>query len=131
MRERVLDIPLLVDHFNHKFSKELGKKPLRIPARILETFSGYPWPGNVRELEHLVHRLVILKDGTVNMDDLPAHMKMPAPQNAAPNTMVSLAEIERQHILRVLEAEGQNKTRAAAILGIDRKTLREKLKGLG
>ena len=131
LRERVLDIPLLVDHFNHKFSKELGKKPLRIPARILETFSGYPWPGNVRELEHLVHRLVILKDGTVNMDDLPAHMKMPAPQNAAPNTMVSLAEIERQHILRVLEAEGQNKTRAAAILGIDRKTLREKLKGLG
>ncbi|MFN8352275.1 MAG: sigma-54 dependent transcriptional regulator [Flavobacteriales bacterium] len=131
LRERAEDIPLLVDHFNHKFSKELGKKPLRIPARILETFAGYPWPGNVRELEHLVHRLVILKDGAVDMDDLPAHMKMPAPQTTASNALVSLAELERHHILRVLESTGQNKTRAAEVLGIDRKTLREKLKGLG
>lgn len=131
LRERVEDIPLLVDHFNHKFSKELGKKPLRIPARILETFASYPWPGNVRELEHLVHRLVILKDGTVDMDDLPVHMKMPAPQATMPNALVSLAELERQHILRVLESTGQNKTRAAEVLGIDRKTLREKLKSLG
>ena len=131
LRERVEDMPLLVEHFNHKFSRELGKKPLRIPARILETFAGYPWPGNVRELEHLVHRLVILKDGAVDMDDLPAHMKMPAPQTTSTLTHVSLAELERQHILRVLESTGQNKTRAAEVLGIDRKTLREKLKGLG
>ncbi len=131
LRERVEDMPLLVEHFNHKFSRELGKKPLRIPARIQETFAGYPWPGNVRELEHLVHRLVILKDGAVDMDDLPAHMKMPAPQTTSTLTHVSLAELERQHILRVLESTGQNKTRAAEVLGIDRKTLREKLKGLG
>ncbi|HPF90585.1 MAG: sigma-54-dependent Fis family transcriptional regulator [Flavobacteriales bacterium] len=131
LRERVEDIPLLVDHFNQKFSKELGKRSLRIPARVLETFACYPWPGNVRELEHLVHRLVILKDSAAAMDDLPAHMKMEAPRSILPDSMMSLAEMERQHIRRVLEAEGQNKTRAAAILGIDRKTLREKLKGLG
>ena len=78
-----------------------------------------------------MHRLVSLKDAAVDMDDLPPHMKMPAPHTTTPNALVSLAEMERQHILRVLESTGQNKTRAAEVLGIDRKTLREKLKSLG
>ena len=129
LRERTTDIPLLVDHFNKRFSKELGKAPLRFPPRIMDTITGYIWPGNVRELENMVHRLVIMKDRTVEMEDLPAHMKMQAPQPASTGALTTLAEVERQHIRRVLEATGGNKTKAAEVLGIDRKTLREKLKG--
>jgi DNA-binding NtrC family response regulator len=130
LRERAADIPLLVDHFNKRFSKELGKAPLRFPPRIMDTLTSYSWPGNVRELENLVHRLVIMKDLTVEMEDLPVHMKMQAPQPAAmTDPLLPLAEVERRHIRRVLEATGGNKTKAAEVLGIDRKTLREKLKG--
>ncbi|MBV6404272.1 MAG: sigma-54-dependent Fis family transcriptional regulator [Flavobacteriales bacterium] len=131
LRDRTEDLPRLVDHFNHRFSRELGKPPLRITPPVLETFAAYPWPGNVRELEHLVHRLVILLDGTVATSDLPMHMRSPAPRAAVPDTLVSLAAMERQHIRAVLEAVAQNKTKAAAILGIDRKTLRGKLKDPG
>ena len=130
LRQRTADIALLVEHFNARFSKELGKPPLRFPPRILATLEAYSWPGNVRELENLIHRLVIMKDRTVEMDDLPAHTKMQAPQPAPTGTLTTLAEVERQHILRVLDAAGGNKTKAAEVLGIDRKTLREKLKGV-
>lgn len=130
LRERREDIPQLVDHFNQKFSKELGKKPLRMPTRVLETFATYSWPGNVRELEHLVHRLVILKDGATDMDDLPVQMKMETPRAVVGTNLITLAELERQHIRHVLKATGGNKTKAAEVLGIDRKTLREKLKGV-
>ena len=131
LRERAEDIPLLVDHFNARFSKEQGQGPLRIPARFMDALIAYPWPGNVRELENLVHRLVILKGGSVEMDDLPPHLKMEPPRSADPGPLVTLAEMERRHIQRVLEATGNNKTKAAAVLGIDRKTLREKLKEPG
>lgn len=129
LRERTVDIPVLVEHFNRRFSKELGKPPLRIAPRILALLEAYEWPGNVRELENLVHRLVIMKDRTVDMDDLPGHMKMQAPQLGTPGAIRTLAEVEREHIQRVLDAVGGNKTKAAERLGIDRKTLREKLKG--
>lgn len=131
LRERPDDIPLLVEHFNARYSKEQGRPPLRIPQRIMELLSAYPWPGNVRELENLIHRLVILKDVAVEMDDLPRYMKMETPRSSGPLELLSLAAIEQQHILRVMETTGQNKTKAAEILGIDRKTLRERLKALG
>lgn len=133
LRDRAEDIPLLVDHFNKRFSSEQGRRPLRIPARVMDTLMAHTWPGNVRELENLVHRLVILNDEAVGMDDLPPHMKMQQPRGngTSPGTFPTLAELEREHIQRVLEAAGQNKTKAAQILGIDRKTLREKLKALG
>jgi two-component system response regulator HydG len=127
----VEDIPLLVDHFNTRFSKEQGQRPLRIPARVMDALIAYPWPGNVRELENLVHRLIILKGGSVEMDDLPPHLKMEPPRGTDAGPLVTLAEMERRHIQRVLEATGNNKTKAAAVLGIDRKTLREKLKEPG
>jgi DNA-binding protein Fis len=65
------------------------------------------------------------------MDDLPRYMKMETPRSHGPTELLSLAAMEKQHILRVMEATGQNKTKAAEILGMDRKTLREKLKALG
>lgn len=128
LRDRTEDIPLLINHFNAKFSKDMGKKPLRIPVRVQDTMEAYNWPGNVRELENCVHRLVIMKDSAVDMEDLPATMKMDSPERAENNPALTLAEVERLHIQRVLEGVGQNKTKAAEILGIDRKTLRGKLK---
>jgi len=128
LRERVEDIPLLINHFNAKFSKDMGKKPLRISASVLDVLQAYAWPGNVRELENFIHRLAIMKDTTVAMDDLPDTMKMTGPQRPDDGAMLTLAEVEKQYIQRVLESTGQNKTKAAEILGIDRKTLREKLK---
>jgi DNA-binding NtrC family response regulator len=128
LRDRKEDIPLLVQYFNERYSKELGKPQARISASVMAAIQHYSWPGNVRELEHFIHRLVIMKDDAVRMDDLPTYMKMEAPRPAASGELHTLAEVERQHIMRVLEAVGQNKTKAAEVLGIDRKTLREKLK---
>ncbi|MBP7156291.1 MAG: sigma-54-dependent Fis family transcriptional regulator [Flavobacteriales bacterium] len=128
LRDRVEDIPLLINHFNAKFSKDMGKKPLRISASVLDVLQAYAWPGNVRELENFIHRLAIMKDTTVAMDDLPSTMKMAGPERPEHGAMHTLAEVEKQHIQHVLERTGQNKTKAAEILGIDRKTLREKLK---
>ena len=130
LRDRREDIPLLVQHFNERYSKELGKPLARIPAAVMAAIERYSWPGNVRELEHFIHRLVIMKDEPVGMDDLPAYMKVEAPRAPAKGELLPLAEVERQHIARVLEAVGQNKTKAAEVLGIDRKTLREKLKNV-
>ncbi|MBK9422213.1 MAG: sigma-54-dependent Fis family transcriptional regulator [Flavobacteriales bacterium] len=133
LRERTEDIPLLINHFNAKYSKDMGKKPLRIPARVMDALEAYLWPGNVRELENFIHRLVIMKDNAVAMEDLPETMKMANPERSGghphgDDRMRTLAEVEKEHIERVLESARQNKTKAAEILGIDRKTLREKLK---
>ncbi|MEO5585213.1 MAG: sigma-54 dependent transcriptional regulator [Flavobacteriales bacterium] len=128
LRDRKEDIPLLINHFNAKYSKDMGKKPLRIPVRVMDALEAHLWPGNVRELENFVHRLVIMKDTEVSMEDLPSTMKMNSPERAGDGTLHTLAEVEKQYIQRVLESAGQNKTKAAEILGIDRKTLREKLK---
>lgn len=128
LRDRVEDIPLLINHFNAKFSKDMGKEPLRISAAVLDVLQGYAWPGNVRELENFIHRLVIMKDTAVAMNDVPETMKMTGPERSDDGVLQTLAEVEKQYIQRVLESAGQNKTKAAEILGIDRKTLREKLK---
>jgi len=87
----------------------------------------YSWPGNVRELENLVQRLVVMTEGDViDVPDLPSAMRFSlAPEMGLNRT---LAEVEAEHIRNVLDSVGGNKTRAAQILGIDRKTLRERLK---
>lgn len=131
LRARREDIPLLIEHFNQRFSKELGKPPARFTEPVMQAMELYAWPGNVRELEHFIHRTVIMKDEPVTLSDLPAYMKAGTMRSGPQGDLLSLAEVERLHIARVLEATDQNKTKAAQILGIDRKTLREKLKTLG
>jgi two-component system response regulator HydG len=131
LRARREDIPLLVQHFNLRFSKELGKPPANFADPVMQALEQYAWPGNVRELEHFIHRTVIMTDEPVTLHDLPAYMKVEAARSTPQGDLLSLAEVERLHIARVLEAADHNKTRAAEILGIDRKTLREKLKGAG
>lgn len=128
LRERKDDIPLLLNHFNQRYSKEYGKSPLKISIQINKILSAYHWPGNVRELENFVNRMVIMNDQQLNIDDIPAYMKMASPKKQDENLNLSLEEAGKIYIKKVLQACNNNKSKAAEILGIDRKTLREKLK---
>lgn len=130
LRERMDDILFLARHFSEKYAKELGRTPPDFSDDTLQTMKEYHWPGNVRELENLIQRLVVIVDNPViHMADMPPHMRYHAePQRGA---FCSLAEMEAEHIQNVLCSVGGNKTRASEILGIDRKTLRGKLKIAG
>lgn len=127
LRERGDDILLLIHHFANKFAKESGKHRLRFSDKALEVLKNYYWPGNVRELENVIQRLVVMTDDElIDAPDLPSLMRFSALRGAGLNR--TLAEIEAEYIRNVLESVGGNKTKAAEILGVDRKTLREKLK---
>ncbi len=127
LRERLGDIALLISHFADKFAKELGRKPPLFSDEAVKTLMDYAWPGNIRELENLIHRLIIMMDGPViDIPDLPSFMRFSVPPGKSP--FRPLAEEEAVYIQRVLASVGGNKSRAAEILDIDRKTLREKLK---
>lgn len=128
LRERREDIIPLIEFFNSKYSAESNKKPLKYTKIIRDLFEEYPWPGNVRELENLIHRLVITCDRQVTPDDIPNYFKQKLPTTIKSTNKLTLAEVERNHIKNVLESCQNNKTLAAKILGIDRKTLREKIK---
>jgi DNA-binding NtrC family response regulator len=127
LRERDDDILLLARHFVLKYSEELGNAAPQFSDGVLEAFRRYHWPGNVRELENVIHRLVVMSEGqTVDLPDLPNVMRFSAPRSIGPQC--SLAEVEAEHVRSILASVDGNKTRAAEILGIDRKTLRETLK---
>jgi DNA-binding NtrC family response regulator len=128
LRERRDDIPLLIEHFLARFQAG-GKKAIAPDA--LEALVNYAWPGNVRELSNIVERLVILTTGPViGRDALPAGIRAGA--EAAPVQMaVTLADMERQHIARILEENGGKKMQTARLLGIDLKTLNKKIRDYG
>lgn len=127
LRERGDDILRLIGHFAARYAAEAGRAAPAFTDRALASLRAYHWPGNVRELQNVVQRLVVMNDGdTVDVADLPELMRFSALRGTGLTR--TLAEVEREHILRVLESVDGNKTRAAGILGIDRKTLREKLK---
>jgi DNA-binding NtrC family response regulator len=130
LRDRGDDVVRLARHFATRFAKERGGKELRFSDAALRALRGYSWPGNVRELENLVQRLTIMsEEDEIDVPDLPSLMRFSAPREAGLDR--TLAEVEAQYIRSVLESVGGNKTRAAEILGVDRKTLRLKLKSLG
>jgi DNA-binding NtrC family response regulator len=127
LRQRGNDILLLIHHFATKFAEELGKPTLRFSDNALEVLRNYYWPGNVRELENVVQRLVVMTDGDlIEVPDMPSLMRFSALRETGMNR--TLAEVEAEYIRNVLASVDGNKTQAAKILGIDRKTLREKLK---
>jgi DNA-binding NtrC family response regulator len=128
LRERGQDVPLLIGHFLSAAAAEHGVAVPTIAPDAVAQLSGYAWPGNVRELQNVVHRLVILSDGNIETADLPDMMSRPTAGSAAPTVLRPLREVELEQIRAVLDAVGGNKTRAAQILGIDRKSLRERLK---
>lgn len=126
LREREDDIFLLISHFARKFAEEAGRPVPIFSDNALQVLRRYHWPGNVRELENIVQRLVVMSDrDIIDVPDLPSLMRFSAFQPTVPTR--TLAEVEAEYIQSVLLSVNNNKTKAARILGIDRKTLREKL----
>jgi len=118
---------LLANHFIKKFSEEMNRPAPSFSDNALQALKNYAWPGNVRELENLMQKLaVLIESDIIDVADLPNSMRFSISQKQWAKR--SLAQVEAEHILGVLANEGGNKTRAAEVLGIDRKTLREKIK---
>jgi DNA-binding NtrC family response regulator len=123
LRRRQGDIPLLVNHFVRQLSQTMNKKIERASPGAMRLLQQYHWPGNVRELENAVERAMVLAaEPELRESDFTLKLGRPAPESQR------LDVIERDHILQVMEETGGNKTRAAAILGIDRVTLHNRLK---
>ncbi len=126
LRARGGDIPLLVRHFAEKFASELGKTVPHFSGKAMEAMQNYAWPGNARELENAIQRIVVMNDEQIiEVPDLPSFARFSALRTTGVNR--TLAEVEADHIRNVLANADGNKTRAAEILGIDRKTLRKKV----
>ena len=125
LRERREDIPLLAEHFAHKHGRAEGSA---ISPAARDLLVAYDWPGNVRELENVVARALALNpSGVIMPEDLPeaVHGERPLAPERAPDVSdrPTLEELERRYAAQVLQETGGNKTRAAEVLGIDRKTL--------
>jgi two-component system response regulator HydG len=131
LRERREDIVPLAEHFLTRSATRAGKPARGFAEDVRPVLQGYNFPGNVRELENLVERMVALSTGfMIRMEDLPAALRERRNADRLAEAMakgLTLDELERQYIERILEAEGGNKTRAALRLGLDRRTLYRKL----
>ena len=131
LRARGDDILLLAQHFLRRSAAQAGKPVRGLSPAAAERLIAYAWPGNVRELENCMERAVILaRHEEIVVDDLPERIQKalwPLPALPAGEPVLALAEVERRHVLRVLEAARGNRTRAAALLGLHRRTLSRKL----
>lgn len=133
LRERPADIPELVDHFLDRSAQNLGGgRPRTFTPEARSLLTAYPWPGNVRELRSAVERAATLAESEVmGVDVLPERIlrggMLRAPISEAAARQLSMADVERAYILEILRIAGGNKSRAAEVLGLDRKTLYRKL----
>ena len=125
LRERASDIPLLAQHFLEVFARRSGRAIKRLAPESVALLTGYRWPGNVRELEHVIERATALSASeTLLPDDFPPHLREErdrAPR--LPADGMTLEDVKRWYVNKVLEESGGNKLRAAELLGIDRRTL--------
>jgi len=137
LRARGNDVLLLAQKFVSDFAARAGKDVHGLSPEVAERLAAYPWPGNVRELQNCIERAVALgRHETLVPEDLPekirdykrSHVLVTADD---PTELVPMEEVERRYILRVMESVGGNKTEAARILGLDRKTLYRKLDKYG
>jgi two-component system, NtrC family, response regulator HydG len=126
LRERGEDVFILASHFVSRYAQEYGKPQPRLGDLAVEALRRYSWPGNVRELQNTVQRLVLLSERPVlEAADLPELMRFSAPTGRGLDR--TLAAVEAEHISAVLASVGGNRSKAARILGIDRKTLSSRL----
>jgi DNA-binding NtrC family response regulator len=129
LKERPEDIPLLADHFLEHYTRAMNRKPMQLSPSALKALQGYSWPGNVRELQNAIERAVVVGSPPhVQAEDLPLRVT-DAPE--APPRRGSLAEVEKAHVLSVLESTQWNITKSAQVLEIDRGTLYNKIKNYG
>ncbi|WP_224362567.1 sigma-54-dependent transcriptional regulator [Hyalangium versicolor] len=133
LRARGNDVLLLSQHFAEHFATRTGKRVLGLSPAAAQKLLAYSWPGNVRELQNCIERAVALTSfEQLTVEDLPERVRnytapQVLPEVADMSEMVTLEEVERRYIHRVLEAVGGSRTLAARILGVDRKTLYRKL----
>lgn len=132
LQERLEDAPLLVQHFVQQFNEKHGTEVEGVSAEAQESLMGYEWPGNVRELRNVMERAVILsREGWIERSHLPPYLRGVVEAQATGLRLpeeVTVAEAERLLILHTLERVGNNKTKAARQLGVDVKTIRNKLR---
>ena len=131
LRERKEDIPVLVDHFLVQFSQKLGKKLERFSEDSLEQLLVYAWPGNIRELMNVVERAAILATGPVL--DIEETLELPTDGPQASSNLETLQDIERTHILKILESTNwilEGPQGAATVLGLNPSTLRFRMRKL-
>ncbi|HNR68034.1 MAG TPA: sigma-54 dependent transcriptional regulator [bacterium] len=136
LREIPQDIPLLARYYAEDFAGRLNRSKISIADEAMELLKSYSWPGNVRELANTIRRAVALSDAnTIGIYDFPAHLQQSPSADvsttAENNSSLALAEMEKRHILQILEKAGNNKSQAAQWLGIHRDTLLRKLKKYG
>ncbi len=133
LRERPVDVPALAESLLKRLAERYSLEHAELAPETLAALTAYRWPGNTRELESVLARALALRSGRqIALKDLPTHVVKAAlhGHHSAPtaSTSLTLEEVERRHILAVLEKTGGNKLKAAEILGIDRSTLHRKLK---
>jgi len=134
LRERVEDIPLLVEHLLVKINQRLHKNLRRVPREVIEKLQRRAWPGNVRELENVLTRAAVLSQGDMLLEEHLVDASVAPQIQAAPATngrVATLDEVEREHITRVWAMTKGHKGRTCQMLGISRPTLERKLKKYG
>ena len=133
LRERPGDVPLLVQHFLTTLARDNNKAIAGITPEAMELLAAHPWPGNVRELRNAIERMVVLCRGDkISVRDIPAPLKAAAHRSTAiAGAELSLQDAEKRMIVDALKAHDGNRTRAAAQLGISRRTLHRKLNEYG
>ena len=137
LRARGADVILLATHYLQHFATQSQKDVRSLDAEAAEKLSAYAWPGNVRELANCMERAVALtRNESIGVADLPEKIRSYRTSHVLvaatdPTELVPMEEVEKRYILRVLEAVGGNKTLAAQVLGLDRKTLYRKLDRYG
>ena len=133
IRERAGDIPLLVEHFIHTYNLKSKREIKGVSAPAMKMLSLYPWPGNVRELEHTIERILILEDGDlIQPEHLPSFISgRQGDFQVFSDGELTLEELERRYLQFILRRTKGNRSEAARILGINRKTLGQKIQKYG
>jgi transcriptional regulator with PAS, ATPase and Fis domain len=136
LRERKEDLIPLVDYLLEKFSVKHQRTKPRVPPEIMAAFGQYPWPGNIRELENLLERMVLMAEtDALELNQVPPEIRGPqlsAPPSVFKERVDEISHLaEKQMIIDALNKTNQNRTRAAALLGISRRTLQNKIKEYG
>ncbi len=130
LRERSDAIPLLLQYFLERFSRQIGKHLTGIENEALASMKAYAWPGNIRELQNVMERAVILAQGVVRHTNLPAEVQQTA-LTQKPEGREKLKSVERDMIVKALERRGGNRRLTADDLGMSRRALQYKLKEFG
>jgi len=129
LRQRPEDIEPLIEHFLDKMAARLAQPRKQLSAELLRLLCAYDWPGNVRELENIIERCVVLAKGkTLTPELLPAKFRVEPAAVASQLPSFSLRDAENLQVRRALEETGGNKSRAAQLLGVTRKTLDKKIR---